>query len=74
MNEPKNDLSQQLKKEAENQRVTVELTEEQLESLRAAWNQGDPTAPAVVTFLVKGKPSAEIAVAGYRYAGSECCV
>jgi hypothetical protein len=74
MGERKNDLSQRLKKEAERQRVTVELTEEQLESLKAAWNQGDPTAPAVVTFLVKGKPAAEMAVAGYRYAGSECCV
>ncbi len=74
MSESKHDLSEQLKKEAAHQRVTVELTEEQLESLRAVWNEGDPTAPAVVTFLVKGKPTAEIAVAGYRYSGSTCCV
>lgn len=66
-------LSAQIKQEAERQRITVELTEEQLEALRAAWDDGDPKAAAQITFLVKGKPVAEMAVAGYRYRGDTCC-
>ena len=68
------DLSRQVKREAEKQRVTVELTEEQFESLRRAWDDGDPRAPAQVTFLVRGREVAELAVAGYRYRGDTCCV
>lgn len=67
------DLSSQVKHAAARQPVTVELTEEQLEALRAVWDDGDPTAPAQITFTVKNKPFAEMAVAGYRYRGDTCC-
>lgn len=68
------DLSAQVKRAAARQPLTIELTEEQLEVLRAVWDEGDPKAPAQITFLVKDKPFAEMAVAGYRYRGDTCCV
>lgn len=68
------DLSEQVKREAADQPFTIELTEEQLENLRAVWDEGDPRKPAQITFLVKDKPIAEMAVAGYRYRGDTCCV
>ena len=52
----------------------MELTEDQLEGLRALWDKGDPRKPAQITFMVQGKPLAEMAVAGYRYRGDTCCV
>ena len=58
------DLSRQVKDLAAEQPFTVELTEEQLEGLRAVWDQGDPGKPAQI---------AEMAVAGYRYRGDTCC-
>lgn len=70
----RDELSEQVKKAAERQPLTIELTEEQLEALRAVWDEGDPTAAARITFMVKDKPIAELAVAGYRYRGDTCCV
>ena len=67
------DLSRQVKDLAAEQPFTVELTEEQLEGLRAVWDQGDPGKPAQITFMVQGKPIAEMAVAGYRYRGDTSC-
>lgn len=68
------DLSRRVKSEAARQRISIELSEDQLNALRAAWDEGDPTAPAQLTFLVKGREIAEMAVAGYRYRGDTCCV
>lgn len=70
----RDELSEQVKKAAERQPLTIELTEEQLEALRAVWDEGDPTGAARITFTVKNKPIAELAVAGYRYRGDTCCV
>ncbi|GAA1970035.1 hypothetical protein [Microbacterium deminutum] len=69
-----NDLSAQIKVEAERQPVQIEVTEEQLEALRALWDSGDPKAAARITFYVKDRSVAEMAVAGYRYRGDTCCV
>jgi hypothetical protein len=68
------DLSGEMKREAAKQPITIAVSEEQLEAIRAVWNDGDPMAPARITFLVKGKPAAELALAGYRYVGDTCCV
>lgn len=68
------DLSRQVKRAAAEQAFKVELTEEQLDVLRVIWDAGDPKAPAQITFYVKNKPIAEMAVAGYRYRGDTCCV
>lgn len=67
------DISRRLKAQAERQRIRIELTEEQLATLRDVWNEGDPKAPAQVTFFVEGRDIAEMAVAGYRYRGDTCC-
>lgn len=72
--EAQRELSTQLKRLAEQQPLKVELTEEQLEALRAVWDAGDPAAPAQITFMVQGRDVAEMAVAGYRYRGDTCCV
>ena len=67
------DLSRKVKREASKQPLTIELTDEQLEAVRAVWDEGDPAAAAQITFMVKNKPIAEMAVAGYRYRGDTCC-
>jgi hypothetical protein len=63
-----------IKKYAEDQKIQVELTPEQLDALMGRWNDMDPTKPAQVTFVVKGKPISAFAVAAYRYRGDTCCV
>jgi hypothetical protein len=68
------ELSQRIKKEAERQRVRIEVTEEQLQGLLGQWDDGDPKAPAQITFLVQDREVASLAVAGYRYRGDTCCV
>lgn len=72
-NKDQADLSKQVKELAAEQPLTLELTEQQLEGLRALWDKGDPRKPAQITFMVQGKPLAEMAVAGYRYRGDTCC-
>ena len=68
------ELSEQVKRAAAQQPLKVELTEEQLNALRTVWDDGDPKAPAQITFYVKDKPVAAMDVAGYRYRGDTCCV
>lgn len=68
------DVSAALKRQAEKQKIRVELTDEQAEALFGVWNDLNPKKPAQVTFVVKGRPVTEFAVAAYRYRGDTCCV
>jgi hypothetical protein len=63
-----------LKREAAKQRIQVNLTQDQLDAILAAWNDADPRAPAEVTFVVAARPAIGLKVAGYRYKGDTCCV
>ncbi|MGY5210048.1 hypothetical protein [Nocardia gipuzkoensis] len=67
------DLATRVKAEAEKNRVTIEVTEEQLDSIKAIWTERDRSVPATVTFFVKGRPAAEMSVAGYSYTDNICC-
>ncbi|MBI3451814.1 MAG: hypothetical protein HY057_03075 [Rhodospirillales bacterium] len=66
--------SQVVKKAAEAQKITVELTPEQAEAILRPWDRMDPKKPAQVTFVVQGREISGFAVAAYRYRGNTCCV
>lgn len=66
--------SQTLKKLAADQKVSIELTQDQLEAILGQWDEGDPRKPAEITFYVERKPQLNVTVAGYRYRGDTCCV
>ena len=63
-----------IKKLAAKQKITVRLTQEQLDALLGQWNEGDPRQPAEITFRVGRKTVIDLKVAGYRYRGDTCCV
>lgn len=66
--------SELIKKYAEEQHIRIELTEEQYNAILESWNEQDPRKPARISFQVKDRTVSELAVAGYRYRGSTCCV
>jgi len=63
-----------IKKLAAKQKITVRLSEEQLNAILSQWNEGDPRQPAEITFRVGRKTVIDLKVAGYRYRGNTCCV
>jgi hypothetical protein len=72
--EPEPDeVSAQLKKYADKQPVTITLSPEQLEYIKAQWQRLDPSKPAAITFEVEGKPFADFKVASCAYWGDTCC-
>lgn len=63
-----------IKKEAEYQRVSISLTQEQLQEVLGQIGKIDPSRPAVVDLIVEDKPIGDLRMAGYWYAGDTCCV
>jgi hypothetical protein len=63
-----------IKKLAAKQKITVQLSEEQLNAILSKWNEGDPRQPAQITFRAGRKTVIDLKVAGYRYRGDTCCV
>ena len=68
------EVSRLLKKHAANQKIRIELTDEQMQAILTQWSEQDPRQPAQITFFVSERPIAELMVAGYRYSGDTCCV
>jgi hypothetical protein len=68
------DASKLVKKFAADQKISIELSEEQMEAILKAWNEKDPRMPAEITFHVGNRVVADLKVAGYRYSGDTCCV
>jgi hypothetical protein len=67
------EASRIIKKFAAKQKITVQLTQEQVDAILAKWNEGDPQLPAEITFRVGRKKIIDLKVAGYRYRGDTCC-
>ncbi|MDQ4026209.1 MAG: hypothetical protein M3217_12090 [Actinomycetota bacterium] len=68
------DVTSELKKQAERQRVTISLTPDQLEQVIGQLGKIDPSRPALIDLVVEEKPIGDLRVAGYWYAGDTCCV
>ncbi len=67
------EASRIIKRHAANQKIRIELTDEQMEAILGNWDEQDPRLPAEITFYVGERPMAELRVAGYRYRGDTCC-
>lgn len=63
-----------IKKEAEQQRIKISLTPEQLKEVLGQIGEIDPSRPAVMDLIVEDKPFGDLRMAGYWYAGDTCCV
>jgi hypothetical protein len=68
------EASRVIKRLAENQKVSIELTQDQLDALLKQWDDANPREPAQISFYVDRKELANLTVAGYRYRGDTCCV
>jgi len=68
------EASRLIKKFAEEQKIRVELTEEQLDAISDQWKGMDMRSPAEITFYVGERAVAALRVAGYTYSGDTCCV
>ncbi len=66
--------SEVIKSYASKQKITIRLTEEQLQAILSQWDDKDPMKPAEITFYAGRRPMAQLKVAGYRYRGNTCCV
>jgi hypothetical protein len=66
------EASRVVKRAAEQQRVELVLTEEQMAALLAQWTF-DPTRPALIEFKVYDKPDIALPVASCAYRGDTCC-
>jgi hypothetical protein len=68
------EASRLIKKYAAQQKIRIELTEEQMTAILKQWDDQNPRAPAEITFYVGDRATAELQVASYRYRGDTCCV
>ncbi|MDM5153337.1 hypothetical protein QUF88_05565 [Bacillus sp. DX1.1] len=67
------EASKIVKKYAENQKIQIKLTEEQMKVIIDQWKDADPLMPAEISFYVGARPMANLKVAAYYYAGDTCC-
>ena len=67
------EASQLIKRHASQQRLTIELTEEQLSALREQWTRGDLAKPAEITFRVGNRDVGQLRVATCAYISDTCC-
>jgi len=68
------EASELIKEFAEDQKIRIELTEEQLAAISEQWKGMDVRSPAEITFYVGERAAASLKVAGYTYSGDTCCV
>jgi hypothetical protein len=68
------EASRLIKEFAEQQKIRIELTEEQLAAISDQWEGMDVRSPAEITFYVGERAAASLKVAGYTYSGDTCCV
>lgn len=66
------EASELVKRYAEEQKVRVNITNEQMEAIRSQWIN-DPNRPAQITFVVDGTPVGEMKVATCPYWSTTCC-
>jgi hypothetical protein len=66
--------SEIIKSYAVKQKISVKLSQEQLEAIMSQWNDRDPKMPAEITFYAGRRAMMQLKVAGYRYRGDSCCV
>jgi hypothetical protein len=61
-----------VKRAAENRRIAIQLSEEQMTALLDQWS-GDPESPAQITFVVGERRVIELPVASCAYWSDTCC-
>lgn len=66
------EASRIVKQHAEQQKVQIQISSEQMEAIRSQWIN-DPRRPAQITFVVDGKPVGELKVATCPYWSDTCC-
>ena len=62
-----------VKRQAEQQKVQIQISGEQMEAIRSQWIK-DVNRPAEITFVVEGQPVGELKVATCPYWSDTCCV
>ena len=67
------DGSKLVNKLAKDQKISIELTQEQMDAILSQWQSADNTKPAELTFTVEGRPRTSLRVAAYAYYGDSCC-
>jgi len=63
-----------IKEYAKQQKIRIELTEEQLAAITEQWKDMDVRSPAEITFYVGERAAASLKVASASYSGDTCCV
>lgn len=69
----RDEASELIKRYAEEQKIRIELTEEQLTTISEQWKDMNMRSPAEITFYVGERAAATLKVAGYTYSGDTCC-
>jgi hypothetical protein len=67
------DGSKLVNKLAKDQKIAIELTQEQMDAIMRQWRLADNTRPAELTFTVEGVDQTSLRVAAYAYYGDSCC-
>jgi hypothetical protein len=65
--------SKLVNKLAKEQRITIELTQDQMAILVRQWQSADNTKPAELIFRVEGRERTSLRVAAYAYFSGDCC-
>lgn len=65
--------SKRVKELAAKQPVRIEMTREQMETLRKQWEDLENGHPAEITFEVEGRVASKLRVAAYGYFSDTCC-
>jgi hypothetical protein len=65
--------SKLVNKLAKDQKISIELTQEQMDGILRQWGAADNTRPAELTFRVEGREQTSLRVAAYAYWGDSCC-
>jgi hypothetical protein len=65
--------SKLVKELAKEQRISIQLTPEQMDAILSQWAGLDNSKPAEITFEVSGRDHANLKVASYGYFSDTCC-
>ena len=67
------EANDKIKELAEKQKIVVNVSLDQMQSLQRQWVNWDNNEPAEITFMIDGKTEAKLKVAAYSYSGKTCC-
>jgi hypothetical protein len=66
-------IEKKTKEAAKKRKITIDLTEEQMEAFTRQYQKLNPSEAAELVFTFAKKQTSNLKIAGYSYHGDTCC-